>query len=133
MAVVVLAVSAGAVMTVTRGESRGLALTRDRVRADLVLEEMAEAFAGLPRHWFEEVQSFPATEAAFGALHRALLEEHPLLARSPLREGMARQGLRRAVLLEAAAATGPARVRYVVAWTDATGTARRVETVRVVE
>ncbi len=145
LAMLMLAGGFGALLTLSTGESRRVDITRQRLLAAQALRQLREALAPA---LVEDLSQFPATLAAFeanGLLGSSIAElpgiaipEDPRRAAlaTAFEEALAAEGVKRAVLYQAAADGGASGVlgvaTYVVRYPGPDGRDRTLEFKRVV-
>ncbi len=142
VAVAVLATAMAGLLAFSTQETRNVILTEDRFYAIQALTELEEAFADKPGYWFRD-QGFPADPSGFSALHRTLLDDHPLLVppglpanrtevTRVLDERYRSLGIRRSVLAVPSADMPEAMVvTFLVEYASPSGGTRRVQATRV--
>lgn len=144
VAVAILAVALGGLLTLGRQETQGVGMTEERLMAILALEELRETFGHRPRTYYED-QGFPEDAASYPALLTTLLDDHAAtIPLPPDRDGPIAQAVarRRAALQMQRLVTfkpfttpdgvQAGLVRFLVRYKTRQGQDREVQTVQVV-
>lgn len=143
VAVALLAVLIGGILTFSQQETRSVGATEERFVATLLLAELREAFGGRPALYYQ-LQGFPPRFEDFNALHRTFLEQHPATVPAPpgqvegpaatlILQRMQAMQVRRAVLFEPVTLASGAQagvVTFEVRYRNAAGKPRSVRSVQ---
>jgi hypothetical protein len=123
----VLAVGVGGILQLGTGETRRVAMTRERLKARSELSRMFHALGDRSRQYFEERGLLAAEGASeFSPMHASLLSSHPLLG------GEVPDGLQRMILADPNLEDGGVRLTFLVRYQTAGGASREVSAQRVV-
>ena len=144
VAVVILAVALGGMLTLGQQETKGVGMTEERLMAILALEELREAFGHRPRTYYEGL-GLPADPAGFSPLLATVIDDHgatvplPPDRDGPIAQAVARrrQGLSMQRMVLYQPFTTPdgveaGMVRFLVRYKTRQGKDREVQTVQVV-